>query len=196
MNAADTRMAPRELLKGVLAGREPASTVVDWAKLSIEEPADLLALLPGEVPFATSGSTGPPEVWLRGRGQLVAETVALARSLADTEPDAFVIHAPLHHLYGMLFGALLPALLGGPHTTRARSTLCPGSTDGCFSSPYRRRGGAWTGLQRNWPGTKTSWSRTAPDGCQPQPAACGNDCPTSDCSMCTARPRPEWSAHA
>ncbi|MFJ9348601.1 hypothetical protein [Streptomyces sp. NPDC101237] len=38
----------------------------------------------------------------------------LARALAGAEPDALVVHAPLHHLYGMLFGTLLPALLGRP----------------------------------------------------------------------------------
>ncbi|MET8946171.1 class I adenylate-forming enzyme family protein [Streptomyces sp. NPDC004542] len=116
------RLDPQECLDGVLSAQEtPVGAVVDWSRLRVLDPGDLLALLPAEVPFATSGSTGPPAVWLRGRGQLVAETAELARALAGAEPDALVVHAPLHHLYGMLFGALLPTLLGRPayytHTT-------------------------------------------------------------------------------
>ncbi|MFB7513151.1 AMP-binding protein [Streptomyces sp. NPDC056144] len=108
-------MDPRECLDAVLSDRKtPVGAVVDWSRLRVATPGDLLALLPAEVPFATSGSTGPPTVWLRTREQLVDETVQLARSLAGSEPDALVVHAPLHHLYGMLFGALLPALLGRP----------------------------------------------------------------------------------
>ncbi|MEU5184435.1 AMP-binding protein [Streptomyces longwoodensis] len=116
------RLDPQECLDGVLSAQEtPVGAVVDWSRLGVRDPGDLLALLPAEVPFATSGTTGPPAVWLRGRGQLVAEAAELARALAGAEPDALVVHAPLHHLYGMLFGALLPALLGRPahytHTT-------------------------------------------------------------------------------
>ncbi|MFF3377453.1 AMP-binding protein [Streptomyces sp. NPDC002680] len=115
MPGESVRPTPQECLEGVLARQEtPVDGIVDWSRLGIRDPADLLGLLPAEVPFATSGSTGPPAVWLRTRDQLVAETTALAHALTGAEPDTFVVHAPLHHLYGMLFGALLPALLGRP----------------------------------------------------------------------------------
>ncbi|MFI6624952.1 AMP-binding protein [Streptomyces sp. NPDC050528] len=119
------RQTPQDCLEGVLTRQEtPVGTTVDWAGLRVVDSTDLLALLPAEVPFATSGSTGSPAVWLRTRDQLVAETVALARALTAAEPDALVVHAPLHHLYGMLFGALLPALLGRPaHYTRTVDPL-------------------------------------------------------------------------
>lgn len=66
----------------------------------------------GEAEFTTSGHTGDPVAWrrtdaqLRAEAQLVADTVVgPAGSL-----DHIVNFAPTHHLYGRLFGEVLPRL--------------------------------------------------------------------------------------
>ncbi|MGW0028717.1 acyl-CoA synthetase [Streptomyces sp. NPDC003314] len=94
--------------------RTPFGRWVRWADLALRGPAGLLALLPPELPFETSGSTGTPVVWWRSRAQLLQEAEHIAALLEPERPDAFVVHAPLRHLYGLLFGALVPALLEKP----------------------------------------------------------------------------------
>lgn len=66
---------------------------------------------PGEMEFATSGHSGDPVRWLRTRAQLEAEAVLVAAELGDTV-EQIVNFAPPAHLYGHLFGRVLPELLG------------------------------------------------------------------------------------
>lgn len=65
------------------------------------------------VAFATSGQSGRPDVWLRSREQLRAEVELLAQVI-DGPVDRVVTYAPPEHLYGHLFGVLLPEHLGVP----------------------------------------------------------------------------------
>ncbi|NYI06949.1 AMP-binding protein [Allostreptomyces psammosilenae] len=106
---------PRACLEAALThGRTPLGRSVDWRELGVRDAGDLLALLPPVLPFATSGTTGTPRRWWRTREQLVAEAERLAALLAPARSDAVLVHAPLRHLYGLLLGALVPALLGLP----------------------------------------------------------------------------------
>lgn len=66
-----------------------------------------------EVPFQTSGTTGPPRIWWRRHDQLEAE----ARMVADLFTNTYsriVNFAPPKHLFGALFGDWLPRLTGKP----------------------------------------------------------------------------------
>ncbi|MFD7987070.1 AMP-binding protein [Kitasatospora indigofera] len=111
---------PESALEGALTRRETPTGVADWGALGVRSAAGLAALLPAEVPFETSGSPGRPVTWWRTGEQLAAEAELLAARLAGAEPDAVFVHAPLGHLYGLLLGCLVPALLGVPaHYLRA-----------------------------------------------------------------------------
>jgi acyl-coenzyme A synthetase/AMP-(fatty) acid ligase len=64
-----------------------------------------------DVPFRTSGSTGPAACWWRTPQQLRSE-VDLVAAVCDFEVDLIVSFAPPGHLYGCLFGKVLPAASG------------------------------------------------------------------------------------
>ena len=68
------------------------------------------AALESSVPvaFETSGHTGPPRTWLRTPEQLAAEA-ELIGGLLIGGVDEVVCFAPTRHLFGRLFGAVLPA---------------------------------------------------------------------------------------
>ncbi|TKK87199.1 acyl--CoA ligase [Herbidospora galbida] len=70
--------------------------------------------LPPEIDFATSGSTGAPQVWRRRAGKVWAEAGLLAELVAPEEPGAVLSFAPTVHLYGALTSVLMPAWLGVP----------------------------------------------------------------------------------
>lgn len=93
--------------------------------------ATALDCLPGELAFTTSGTTGPPVRWWRTRDQLLAEARILADLVTtdDAPVDAVVTHAPPRHLYGYLFGELVPALLDAP-VRRATVTEPPPAVPG------------------------------------------------------------------
>ncbi|MFG2064590.1 class I adenylate-forming enzyme family protein [Micromonospora sp. NPDC048871] len=63
--------------------------------------------------FATSGQSGQPGVWWRTQEQLQAEVELLAQVIGAPF-DRVVTYAPTEHLYGHLFGVLLPQHLGVP----------------------------------------------------------------------------------
>ncbi|MFH8241025.1 acyl-CoA synthetase [Streptomyces sp. NPDC018321] len=64
-----------------------------------------------EVEFATSGHTGTPVSWWRGADQLAYEA-ALVTDLLVGEVDHVVNFAPTRHLFGHLFGEVLPRTRG------------------------------------------------------------------------------------
>jgi acyl-coenzyme A synthetase/AMP-(fatty) acid ligase len=66
-----------------------------------------------ETAFTTSGQSGKPQIWLRSSEQLRAEVDLLA-PLIGGEIDRIINFAPPRHLYGHLFGELLPARLRVP----------------------------------------------------------------------------------
>ncbi|RKS06868.1 AMP-binding enzyme [Nocardiopsis sp. Huas11] len=110
------RLSPAELFALLPSSPEVMDRpwTVDWAAQT-SAPADLLReLVPERMEFSTSGSTGGPRSWFRGRDQLLSEARMLADLLADSAPEAVVTFAPPKHVYGMLASVLMPALLGVP----------------------------------------------------------------------------------
>ncbi|MDJ0783161.1 MAG: AMP-binding protein [Desulfosarcinaceae bacterium] len=60
----------------------------------------------------TGGSTGRPKIWTKTPTNLLAETDYLARRFGVTPTDRILATAPPHHIYGLLYGVLLPLLSG------------------------------------------------------------------------------------
>ncbi|WP_052434503.1 AMP-binding protein [Streptacidiphilus melanogenes] len=95
------------------SGSPDERVLVEWPRGGASGVA-LLELLPAELPFDTSGTTGPPTTWWRAGLQLVSEGQLLVETLGLSQVDAVVTYAPTRHLYGFLFGCVVPALLGVP----------------------------------------------------------------------------------
>ncbi|GGM13672.1 hypothetical protein GCM10010129_67150 [Streptomyces fumigatiscleroticus] len=68
---------------------------------------------PADVPFRTSGHSGAPVRWWRTPGQLREEALLVARTALGTV-EQVVCFAPPQHLFGRLFGIVLPELLDVP----------------------------------------------------------------------------------
>ncbi|GGK73790.1 AMP-binding protein [Mangrovihabitans endophyticus] len=66
-----------------------------------------------EVGFHTSGHTGKPTLWLRTHDQLRTEAQMIGDVIIGTV-DRVVTFAPAEHLFGRLFGDVLPRLRGIP----------------------------------------------------------------------------------
>jgi long-chain acyl-CoA synthetase len=66
--------------------------------------------------FASSGSTGTPRLHTHALAALWHEARFWAATFADRR--RIVLTVPAHHIYGCLFGALLPAALGVPAIER------------------------------------------------------------------------------
>ena len=58
----------------------------------------------------TSGSTGAPVACPKTAGQLLGEAAVLVRTFGVSERDFVVPSVPPHHIYGLLFGVLMPLL--------------------------------------------------------------------------------------
>ncbi|MBC8070248.1 MAG: AMP-binding protein [Deltaproteobacteria bacterium] len=80
------------------------------------------APIPGDLAFArlyTSGSTGEPKAIPKLARQLLGEAVLLAHAFG-IGPDARVLSTvPPHHIYGLLFGVLVPLVAGATIITAA-----------------------------------------------------------------------------
>jgi 4-coumarate--CoA ligase (photoactive yellow protein activation family) len=63
--------------------------------------------------LTTSGSTGPNQRCPKSAEQLLGEAAALARTFGVGPGSSFVSSVPPHHIYGLLFGVLLPLRAGG-----------------------------------------------------------------------------------
>ncbi|MGE0790143.1 MAG: class I adenylate-forming enzyme family protein [Sandaracinaceae bacterium] len=61
----------------------------------------------------TSGSTGEHTACPKTAGQLLGEARVLARTFEPPVGSRFVPMVPTHHIYGLLFGVLLPLSSGG-----------------------------------------------------------------------------------
>lgn len=60
----------------------------------------------------TSGSSGASEVWPKTSAQLFGEVAVLASTFPLLRDSRFVVTVPPTHLYGLLFGVLLPLCTG------------------------------------------------------------------------------------
>lgn len=76
------------------------------------------------VSVMTSGSTGQSVAWNKSAAQLLDEVAVLAETF-DAHPGlAYAVTVPPSHLYGLLFGVLLPLVTGGAFTRN--TPLLPG----------------------------------------------------------------------
>lgn len=73
------------------------------------------------VTLVTSGTTGTPEPRVKTAEQLLGEVQALGAALGWGEHDRALATVPLHHLYGLLFGFLLPVSRGAAVVVGART---------------------------------------------------------------------------
>ncbi|MEL6318839.1 MAG: AMP-binding protein, partial [Pseudomonadota bacterium] len=88
----------------------------DW----VEVVAQTLAMKNDRLTFATSGSSGRPKKIPHRMDRLVDEVDAMTDVLAgeidqiglEAAPTRVLAFAPPHHIYGFLFGVLLPSRLG------------------------------------------------------------------------------------
>jgi 4-coumarate--CoA ligase (photoactive yellow protein activation family) len=109
----------------------------------------------------TSGSTGAPLPCRKTAGQLLGEAAMLARTF-DVGPGARVLATvPAHHIYGLLFGTLVPFMGGGAlvratplHAETIAAAVRAHGADVLCSVPAHLRGlgelavGALPGLRR------------------------------------------------
>ncbi|MFK7961615.1 MAG: AMP-binding protein [Phycisphaerales bacterium] len=104
-----------------------APTLGAWAEIA----ADAMARPDAAMTFMTSGSTGAPQACRHRVRDLATEVAAFAEMFGDRQR---VLHAVApHHIYGFLFGVMLPAALGIPRedarertATHLRRSLRPG----------------------------------------------------------------------
>lgn len=90
----------------------------DVSPLSSIEPTD------PAVRVMTSGSTGQSVAWNKSASQLLDEVLVLAETFGLTPGTAYVVTVPPTHVYGLLFGVLLPLVSGGAFTRN--TPLLPG----------------------------------------------------------------------
>ena len=106
-----------------LLGREPPCSVggwIDWIMAGH-------ARNDGRITVRTSGSTGHPVPCIHAVADLLGEAAYLATQFSDRRRVVALV--PAHHLYGMIWTALLPDVLGVPVVVRtigAPLDLCAG----------------------------------------------------------------------
>ena len=115
------------------------------------------------VTVTTSGSSGRPKRCTHDFGHLAAEIDSLSTRWADRR--RIVALAPLHHIYGLLFGALLPDRLGIPvlpAETWGAAALAAAFSPGDLVVSFPDR---WAFLRRSlpaWPNDVMGVTSTAP----------------------------------
>ncbi len=115
------------------------------------------------VTVTTSGSTGRPKRCIHAGDHLAAEIDTLAERWADRR--RVVAFAPAHHIYGLLFCALLPDRLGVPVISaegRGAAALAEALQPGDLVVSFPER---WAFLARSlpaWPGDILGVTSTAP----------------------------------
>jgi acyl-coenzyme A synthetase/AMP-(fatty) acid ligase len=74
---------------------------------------DGVDLCEGRIHFWTSGSTGDERSYPRTLGKLLAEAAFFTRHFEVTDEDLFLATVPGIHIYGLIYGILLPLWAGG-----------------------------------------------------------------------------------
>lgn len=103
----DTRAGGHLQVPRLLAGptTEPVDPVEPAAPLCLPEPLAATVF--------TSGTTGDSEAWPKTAAQLLDEVRVLAQTFSVEPGGRAVVTVPPAHLYGLLFGVLLPLCTGG-----------------------------------------------------------------------------------
>jgi 4-coumarate--CoA ligase len=130
----------------------PARYVGDWVDWVMQGQAPG----GGRITIRTSGSTGPSVACTHALSDLVEEARYFAQRLADRR--RIVALVPAHHLYGLIWTALLPDVLGIPAVTGVIGTaldLTPG--DLVVAVPDQ-----WQAMRRRFPRDIVGVSSAAP----------------------------------
>ncbi len=138
-----------------LLGRDPPRVVGEWIDWIMSGHADG----DGRMTVRTSGSTGAPVPCSHAMADLLDETAFLATRFADRRRVVALV--PAHHLYGIIWTALLPVVLGVPVVTAAiGSALNLATGDLIVAVPDQWR--AMLRLTRRFPGDVAGVSSAAP----------------------------------
>lgn len=121
-------------------------------------PNEALRIVAGDAPLVqlhTSGSTAAPRRFVKTARALLGEVEALQQAFGDA-PSTFLATVPPHHLYGLLFGILLPLRRGAILVDEPTlfpddvlSALTTFDVSVLVSTPTHLR--ALTALPRPWP---------------------------------------------
>lgn len=107
---------PANLRPATIAGlASPRACVLDDAALSrvaTDATADLSRIGSPDLELYTSGSTAAPQAVRKAGGELLREAEALIDALALGPHSRVVCTAVPHHIYGLLFGVVVPARAG------------------------------------------------------------------------------------
>ncbi|NOY92094.1 MAG: acyl--CoA ligase [Deltaproteobacteria bacterium] len=95
----------------------------------------------------TSGTTGAPKSYPKTAGQLLGEAAVLRAAFPEVEAARVLAVVPPYHIYGLLFGLLLPAISGGSfardpayHALALADSLRRDQVDVLVSVPAHLRG--------------------------------------------------------
>lgn len=103
-------------LDDTLLDDRPMTRVRDWVDwVMLGQGAGI-----GRITVRTSGSTGSPRPCVHAMADLLDEAAFFARQCAERR--RIVALVPAHHLYGIVWTALLPAALAAPTVSRAVGT--------------------------------------------------------------------------
>jgi 4-coumarate--CoA ligase (photoactive yellow protein activation family) len=100
---AEALQMARSGIEDYLLARRTLAGWLDIATASLQQ-------WDGELTFRTSGSTGEPKRCIHALGALEQEAAALAALFPGRR--RLLLAVPAHHIYGFLFGVLLPRHLG------------------------------------------------------------------------------------
>lgn len=121
----DTGVAGHVSVPDILAANEPVA------------PLDKVIVPSGAaVRVMTSGSTGQSVPWDKSIAQLLGEVKVLANTFGAEPGAVHAVTVPPSHLYGLLFGVLLPLATGGSFTRN--TPLLPGEIAATISASNAR----------------------------------------------------------
>ena len=129
-----------------------AATVCEWA-------ARIAAQRIERVTVYTSGSTGQPRGHSHATEDLLAEANDLAPRFAETQRVVALV--PADHMYGLIWTALLPAILDVP-VVAGSALAMPAPEPGDLVVGVPEHWGAFARLGKHWPGNVTGISSGGP----------------------------------
>jgi cyclohexanecarboxylate-CoA ligase len=116
----------------VLGDSVPAELLGTPRPLAVPSPDDVAVIL------YTSGTTADPKGVLHSHATLLAECQATVRYHGFGDDEVFVMPSPVSHISGLLYGVLLPIVLG------ARSVLMGAWDPAAFCALVAREGGTFS----------------------------------------------------
>ncbi|MGB7754822.1 MAG: AMP-binding protein [Salinisphaera sp.] len=128
------------------------ATAAEWADRIAAERIE-------RVTVHTSGSTGAPQSHSHASADLLEEANEFAQQFADTQRVIALV--PAHHLYGLVWTALLPAVLDVP-VVEATVPAIPAPRSGDLMVGVPEHWAALARLRKQWPEHVTGVSSAGP----------------------------------